>query len=206
MEKCTVSFFPSMYDCNGNEGGKESSLYHKGFQNRPKNSETSFDAHLNEQLPPENQTIHDKPNIEEETQDHGWFGQENNNQCNEAKDDFSDPEETYAYNPASKFKCWTKAKMDNYAKHSGNSRSACDCVNRLRSLYSRITVRPKPDDTEGITDSPGTRGVYKVGARPPPPGFNATETGPAVQAGFDFFNPPCFEPTGCSKCEVTTKN
>lgn len=172
-----------MYDSNGNDGNKERSLHQKGFLNQPKNSETNCKANPIEQLSPVKQTINESSIMKDETQNQTGC----NATVNKVTTQKNNGEQTKHALPSTKLKCWTKAKMDHIARHGGytNTGSACDRITKVRQFYTRITLGNKADATGGITG---------VNVTPPPPGFNTTDTGPAMHAGIDFLNPSCFEP------------
>lgn len=196
VEECKVSFFPSMYDCNGNERHKQNPFHQKTeFQNLPTTHESKSNTDLNKQLPnAEIQTINGNSIMVDETQSQGF-----KHRLDDVTTDVSEEDTKAIYVPNIKLKCWNKAKLDNLARqnaHKGCPSQACDCINRLRQFYSKITLGSKVDTTHDIPDALANREVCKAGARPPPPGFSTMDAGPALHAGIDFLNPPCVQSVG----------
>lgn len=183
-EDCKVSFFPSMYDCDGNERDKQNPFYQKGFQSLPKTCDASGKTHLNESMN-ENTMMMDRAKSPEFKL-----------QVNETMEDIKDSKPSA---PNKKLKCWNKAKMD-MAKQSAHkvcSSQVCEGKNRLKYLYSRITLGSKTDASQDRPETSANREVHKGGVRPLcPPGFNTIGDDSAMQSGMYFLNPLFVEPAG----------
>ena len=193
-----------MYDHSGNEKAKQNPFHQKAeFQNLPTTYESNCNTDLNDKLPnAATQTIDGNSIMVDETQSQGF-----KLRLNEATTEAS-IQDTKACISNRKPKYWNKAKMDNLARQNAHKvcpSQACDCINRLRQFYSKITLGSKVDATQDIPDALANREVHKIGARPPPPGFSTMDAGPALHAGIDFLNPPCVQPVGNGACTQNMK-